>query len=298
MDLVSQNTSNSEEDPSKKKFILCLFLEGIGIASMNEFNAVASAKTPNLLKYVRDFPVTLLSGKTKDPARRYWSLGSGILDDSDDFTKADTCLSEILSKNNYRQLKICASEQIIAWNLFFNNNKELAYFNESRLCSNSPSEVEGLDDLLKKSFKELKKAYQSNQYDFIVMSLALAHEAVVLGDFKEVVKTIERIDKLLPKIIDLVISDGGLVVLSSPYGNAERTRDLTADWEDKESTNNPVPFVLIGQEYEGKTIGLADPLDGDLSVLAPGGTLADFAPTILSLLDIKKPESMQGESLI
>lgn len=298
MELSDQSINNSEEDPGKKRFALCLFLEGIGVAPFNEFNAVTHAKTPNLSKYVRDFPVTLLSGKTKDVTRRYWSLGSGLLDDSDDFARADTCLTEILSKNNYRQLKICASEQMIGWNLFFNNNKELAYFNEDRLCLNSPSEVGDLDDLLKDFFKELKKSYKSNKYDFIVMSLALAHEAAVIGDFKETVKSIERIDKLLPKIIDLIVSGGGLVVLSSPYGNAERTRDLAADWEDREPTNNPVPFLLIGQEYEGKTIGLADPLDGDLSVLAPGGSLADFTPTILSLLNIEKPAGMEGESLI
>jgi bisphosphoglycerate-independent phosphoglycerate mutase (AlkP superfamily) len=298
MTLSAQSTNNSEEDPVKKRFILCLFLDGLGISSVNEFNAVIGAKTPNISKYVRDFPVTLLSGKTKDPARRYFSLGTGILDDSDSFPQADTCLTEILSKNNYRQLKICASEQMIGWNLFFNNNKELSYLSEDRLCLNGPGEIKDLDDLLKNYFKLLKKAYQSDKYDFIVMSLALVHEAVVLGDFKETVRTIERIDKLLPKIIDLITADGGLVVLSSPYGNAERTRDVAADWEDKEPTDNPVPFVLIGQEYEGKTIGLADPIDGDLSVLAPGGSLADFAPSILSLLNIEKPKSMEGESLI
>jgi len=43
---------------------------------------------------------------------------------------------------------------------------------------------------------------------------------------------------------------------------------------------------------------LTDPLDGDLSVLAPAGTLADFAPTVLALLDLKKPEEMIGKSLI
>lgn len=298
MDLGAENTNNSEEDSSKKRFILCLFLEGIGIAPLNEFNAVANAKTPNLSRYVRDFPVTLLSGKTKDAARRYWSLGAGISDDSENFVQADTCLAEILSKNNYRQLKICASEQMIGWNLFFNNHKELAYFNESRVCLNIPGKAEDLDDLLKDSFKELKKAYHTNKYDFIVMSLPLAHEAVIVGDFKKVIKAIERIDKLLPKIVDLVVSDGGLVILSSPYGNAERTKNLATEWEDKDPTNNPVPFILIGKEYEGKTIGLADPIEGDLSVLAPGGSLADFAPTILSLLKIDKPVSMEGESLI
>jgi len=95
-----------------------------------------------------------------------------------------------------------------------------------------------------------------------------------------------------------VVNAGGLVLITAPYGNAERTRDLAADWEDREPTFNPVPFLLIGTQYQGKTIGLTDPLDGDLSVLAPAGALSDFAPTVLSILGIDKPASMNGESLI
>lgn len=105
-------------------------------------------------------------------------------------------------------------------------------------------------------------------------------------------------DKLLPKIINPIVNDGGVVIVTSAFGNAERTCDLAADWEDREPTANPVPFLLIGSEYQGKTIGLAGSLDGDLSVLAPVGTLADFAPTVLRLLGIVKPSGMSGESLI
>lgn len=295
---IYPNDVSSDDDPARIKKILCLFLDGLGVASVNEVNAVANAKTINLNKYVRNFPVTLLSGATKNENRRYWSLGTGISDDSDIFPQAKTCISEILSQNNLKQLKICASEQTLAFNLFFNNYKESAYSNEERICLNTPNPEASLLDFGKDIVKVIRDSYKSNRFDVIFASLPLAHEASTRGGFKEAVKIIEQLDKLLPKIIDPIIANDDIVIICSPYGNAERTRDLAADWEDKEATMNPVPFLLIGSEYEGKTIGLADPLEGDLSVLAPGGSLADFSPTLLTLLNIKIDKNIVSKSLI
>jgi len=297
--MVTSEAQNADEDLSKKHpKILCLFLDGLGVAADSEFNAVTKAKLMHLKKYVRDFPVTLLAGTTKDENRRYWSLGTGLEDNSDIFPQALSSVVEIISQHNLKQLKICASEQALSLNLFFNNYKGSPYLEEKRVCINTPSEEDTLNDLAKDLSRLIRDNYQSGKYDVIYASLPLAHEAAWRGDFKKAIKALEALDKLLAKIINPIINAGDLVLLLSPYGNIERTRDILGDWDDKEATHNPVPFLLLGAEYEGKTIGLADPLDGDLSILAPGGTLADFAPTLLSLLNIDKPMFMTGESLI
>ena len=292
---IEGSTDSTEKQP---KFLLCLFLDGFGIAANTEVNAVAAAKLPNFFQYVREYPVTLLSGATKDPRRRYWSLGCGQTDDSDNFLKGGPCLSEILSINGKRQLKIAASEQFLNLSYHFNGGKEAPFAGEEWLSVTSPGREESLKSLGKEIVRALTPALKERTADVIFASLPLAHEASARGDFAETVKSLQQIDKLLPKIIDTVLNANGLVLITAPYGNAERTRDLAADWEDREPTANPVPFLLIGNEYEGKTIGLVDPLDGDLSVLAPAGTLADFAPTLLSLLQINRPNGMSGESLI
>lgn len=293
-DDIKQESRKAEQ----KKRLVCLFLDGLGVAADSEVNAVRMAKMPNLAKYVKNYPVSLLSSITKDERRRYWALGSGMSADNDLFPQAKTTLSSILSDNGYRQLKICASEQSLLLNLFFNNYKEISYLNEDRICLNTPGIDESLVDFTKNLIKLVKKQYKNNSYDTIFASLPSIHEAATRGGFTETVKNLELMDKLLPKIIDLVLVNDDLLVLCSPYGNAERTKDLAADWEDKTATNNPVPLVIIGNAYEGKTIGLADPLEGDLSVLAPSGILADFAPTILSLLNLDQSTEMEGESLI
>jgi len=295
--------SLDQKDQSKSELVappllLCLFLDGLGIAPATEVNAVTAAKLPNFFKYIRDYPVTLLAGKTKDASRRYWSLGCGRADDDSHFLEADNCLSELISTAGKRQLKIVASEQLLGLSLFFNNYREKPFGGEEIICFSTPAPEESLRPLSREIFRALEKAIHAQAAPVIFASLPLAHEASARGDFKETVNSLQQIDKLLRKIINPVINVGGLVIITSAFGNAERTRDLATDWADREPTANPVPFLLIGSQYQGKTIGLADPLDGDLSVFAPAGTLADFAPTVLHLLGIPKPDSMSGKSLI
>lgn len=300
METVSSDNNGDHLQPAanKPKFLLCLFLDGLGIAPKTEANAVTAAKMPNFFRYVRDYPVTLLSGNTKDPRRRYWSLGCGQPDGAIDFLKADICLSEVISRAGKRQVKIAASEQFPWLSIFFNNGKETPCAGEDWICVSTPAPTEPLKPLGRDLVRALTVSVRAHEAAVIFAGLPLAQEASARGDFKETVNNLQQTDKLLPKIVDPVVNAGGVVVITAPYGNAEKTRDLAADWEDKEPTANPVPFLLIGSEYQGKTIGLTDPLDGDLNVLAPAGTLADFAPTILALLDLKKPEEMVGKSLI
>ena len=50
--------------------------------------------------------------------------------------------------------------------------------------------------------------------------------------------------------------------------------------------NNPVPFLAVDRKYFGKKGVLKN------------GTLADVTPTLLAIMDVKKPKVMTGKSLI
>ncbi|MBU1179386.1 hypothetical protein KJ885_00390, partial [Patescibacteria group bacterium] len=67
---------------------------------------------------------------------------------------------------------------------------------------------------------------------------------------------------------------------------------------DKEHTTNPVPFIIVGEKFEGQSMGLPEGVGADLSLVPPVGTLGDVAPTILHVLGIKQPKEMTGKSLI
>jgi 2,3-bisphosphoglycerate-independent phosphoglycerate mutase len=66
----------------------------------------------------------------------------------------------------------------------------------------------------------------------------------------------------------------------------------------KEHTTNPVPFIIIGNQFEGKKLGWAEAPGGDLSLVQPIGILSDIAPSILKLLNIDQPQEMTGRNLI
>lgn len=78
--------------------------------------------------------------------------------------------------------------------------------------------------------------------------------------------------------------NGGTALVTADHGNAEQM--CFDDGSPCTShTTNPVPFVVAGEKYVGAT-------------LRTGGALCDVAPTLLDVMDVKKPPEMEGESLI
>ncbi len=77
---------------------------------------------------------------------------------------------------------------------------------------------------------------------------------------------------------------GGAAILTADHGNADKL--LSEDGSPFTAhTTNPVPVVLISNEY--KNVKLRD-----------DGILADLAPTLLTVMGIPVPPEMTGKSLI
>jgi len=87
--------------------------------------------------------------------------------------------------------------------------------------------------------------------------------------------------------------------LTADHGNCDEMINLQTGEISKEHSTNPVPFVLVGNQWEGKNLapGL-DQANGDLSILTPTGILADIAPTILKIMEIDAGDIMSGAPLI
>ena len=72
--------------------------------------------------------------------------------------------------------------------------------------------------------------------------------------------------------------------ICADHGNSDQLVDYTTGEPFTAHTTNPVPFILVNY-----TDGIG---------LREGGKLADIAPTLLEMMDIKKPAEMTGESLL
>ncbi|MFZ4631652.1 MAG: hypothetical protein ACOYL8_00415 [Patescibacteria group bacterium] len=296
MDLI--NSSNSIE-PLSPSLVVFLLLDGWGIAQASEANIISLAKTPTFLSLIKEYPVALLEAGEKNINARYLSIGSGY-DLSDENIEPRETLTKILSENNLTQIKITETERLAALTHFFNGHHENKLKGEdwNIVSSEASDDSHKLSLVSNKIIRESIKAIKSDKYNFILISMPIIDLVASQGNPREIKKAIEITDKNLKKIVEAVQSKKGVLIISSASGNAENTKSMVTELIDKEITNNPVPVIIVGENFKGRTIGLSEPLNNDLSLLAPAGSLQDLTPTILEIMNLSKPEEMKGESLI
>lgn len=292
------NNSNSLEPLSSKTLVL-LLLDGWGAAPPSEANLISLAKVPTFNNLIKEYPVALLTVPDKNINTRYLSIGSGKNIDDEKIINEIT-LSKILADSNLKQIKITETERLAALTHYFNGHRENKLLGEDWKIISSELGDYGVKPSLVSSriSSELIKSLKSEKYKFLAVSMPAIDLVAMTGDFKAVKKAIEVVDKNLKKIVETVIEKKAVLIISSAGGNAENMKSMVTELVDKEMTKNPVPVIIVGEDFKGKTIGLSEPLNNDLSLLAPAGSLEDLAPTILDIMNIDKPEEMEGKSLV
>lgn len=209
-------------------------------------------------------------------------------------------LGSILSNNNLKQLRIAETEKYAHVTYFFNGGKEAKFPGEDHILIPSP-QVSSYDQKPEMSAnlitEAILKEIEKNTYDFILVNFANADMVGHTGNLKAAIKAVEVVDKCVGKLSKSIISKNGIMLITADHGNAEVMFNMQTGMIDKEHTSNPVPFIIVGNDFEGKTIGFQEAPGSDLSILQPQGILSDIAPTILKILGIKKPDEMTGRSL-
>ncbi len=211
------------------------------------------------------------------------------------------CLAEVLSKAGLTQFHVAETEKYAHITFFLNGTVEDPFEGEGRAFIPSPN-VSSYDKAPEMSAPEITKktieAIESDKYDVILLNFANADMVGHTGDRDATIKGCEAIDKGLGKIAEYVKAKGGILLITADHGNAEEVVNLKTGEKDKEHSNNPVPFLIIGEQFRGLAGPTGDPPEGDLSLVHPVGILADVAPTLLKVLGIEQPPEMTGRSLI
>jgi 2,3-bisphosphoglycerate-independent phosphoglycerate mutase len=91
------------------------------------------------------------------------------------------------------------------------------------------------------------------------------------------------------------LAAGGVLIITADHGNAEELINVKTGEIDKEHSDAPVPFIIIGENFKNQTTGSGEM---DLTLLTPSGVLADVAPTILKIMGVDQPKEMTGRSLV
>lgn len=211
------------------------------------------------------------------------------------------CLAEVISHARLKQLHIAETEKYAHITFFLNGTLEEPFPGEDRKIIPSPK-VPRYDKAPEMSAPEITryvvKAIEDDEYDVIFVNFANADMVGHTGNLKATKKAISVIDTCLGEIADRVLASDGVFLITADHGNAEEVENVQTKKKDKEHSTNPVPFMIIGNQYKGRASAAGDPPEGDLSLMRPVGMLADVAPTMLQLLDIPQPKEMTGRALI
>jgi 2,3-bisphosphoglycerate-independent phosphoglycerate mutase len=125
--------------------------------------------------------------------------------------------------------------------------------------------------------EELEKAAA----DFVCLNFANGDMVGHTGIMEAAIKACEAVDNCAKEVIETGLKNGYSTLLIADHGNCE-TMTNPDGTPHTAHTTNPVPFILIDKEI--KTI--------------KSGILGDIAPTILDLLNVKKPKEMTQHSLL
>ncbi len=210
-------------------------------------------------------------------------------------------LAKVIADAGLTQLHIAETEKYAHITFFFNGGLEVEFKGEERILVPSPrvsSYAEKPEMSAKEVTKKLVKEIMEEKYDFIVVNFANCDMVSHTGDLKATIKAVEVVDDSLKQIVEVVLGKGGAVLVTADHGNGEELVNSQSNEIDKEHSTYPVPFIIVGKEWEGKTAGSLDSPNSDLSLTQPSGLLSDVAPTIIKIMGLKKPKEMTGKSLI
>lgn len=284
MDISNEDNS----DLITPKPVVLVLIDGWGIAPKYSGNVFAGLKLKTFSSLVKNYPLALLNPDKLTVKERYQTLG------------ASGSLSEAISQAGLSQLNLTESEKLLSAWYHFNGGRDFPLEKEelkvisSKTGSRQEDFKQVLPDIIKMSLTNIK----NGRHDFIVISLANLDLVSAEGNLESAKSAAKLLDKNLGRLVDAVLKQNGVLIVTAAYGHAESMINMATELPQFGVTSNPVPFVIISRDYQGRTIGLPDTLDDDLSLVETVGSLENVAPTILKILNIPQPDNLAGNSLL
>jgi len=193
-------------------------------------------------------------------------------------------LASAISAAGLTQAHIAETEKFPHATYFLNGGREAPYPGEVHILLDSRKDVpthdlapkmraEGIAD---KAVEEIKSGK-----DFIFINFANPDMVGHTANVPAIMEAIAEVDRQLERVVEALLAHNGVAFITADHGNAELNVDPVTGVKHTSHTLNPVPAIVTKTD-----IGLSP------------GSLADIAPTVLSLLAIPVPQSMTGKNLI
>ncbi len=191
-------------------------------------------------------------------------------------------LAAILSQNGLKQFHIAETTKYAHVTFFFNGGIEKQYEGEDRKL------IESIDTQDFSYYPKMKAieiteetldAIASNKYDFILVNYSNPDMIGHTGNFDATKEAISCVEKQAYALALATIMAGGDCIITADHGNAEYMIDDKGN-KVTSHTSNPVPIYFVSEKYKNIKI-------------KKNKSIANIAPTILKLLNIQIPTTME-----
>jgi len=187
----------------------------------------------------------------------------------------------------WRQLYISETEKYAHVTYFFNGGYNHPLAGERWIAIKSPH-IRSYKEKPEMSADQLTnyliKVIKQGEYDFILVNYANPDMVAHTGDLPASIKAVQKIDYCVGRLQSAITEQDGVMIITADHGNIEELIDLKTGQVDTSHSTNPVPFIIFNRNIP-KNIKIKK------------GILADIAPTILHMLNIKKPKEMRKKIL-
>lgn len=191
-------------------------------------------------------------------------------------------LSAILAQNHLKQFHIAETTKYAHVTFFFNGGIEKPYEGEERKL------IESIDTQDFSYYPKMRAieiteetldAIASGKYDFILVNYSNPDMIGHTGNFEATKEAIKCVEKQAYALALATLMAGGDCIITADHGNAEYMIDKDGN-KVTSHTCNPVPVILVSERYKKFR-------------LKKNKSIANIAPTVLKLLNITPPPTME-----
>ncbi len=195
-------------------------------------------------------------------------------------------LTKAVSFAGYKQFHCAETEKYAHVTYFFNGGREEAYAGEDRRMIHSP-DVDTYDQTPEMSAMAVAdatiEAIRSGAYSFILVNFANGDMVGHSAKREPIIQAVEFMDAQVGRVLDAAVENAYSVIVTADHGNCDEYVDPYTGEPHTQHTAYPVPLMIV---------------DASFWKLATGGGLSNVAPTVLRLMGLQVPETMQGDSLL
>ncbi|MEI7792210.1 MAG: 2,3-bisphosphoglycerate-independent phosphoglycerate mutase [Candidatus Berkelbacteria bacterium] len=201
--------------------------------------------------------------------------------------EAETTLAQEIAESELTQEHIAETEKFAHATYFLNGGEETPHRHEKHTLVKSRKDVDTHDlapemkaaEITEKTLESIKDGT-----DLIFVNYANPDMVGHTANKDALLQAISFVDQQLKQVTDAALENSYAVLVTADHGNAEIYFDKTNNEKHTAHTIDPVPLILVSNKIQVKKID--------------SGSLRDIAPTILSILDLKVPDTMTGQNLI